>query len=96
MSIDDFADAHADLHRVADYEPKQRKTSGAIRVTFANGRDAFVRRGRVLGRGPIATFYNKAQAEAEAVAFIQEGAEAGAMVTVIERSHGRNVSRVNG
>jgi hypothetical protein len=62
--------------------------SWAIRVTFANGRDAFVRHGGVIGRGPIATFHSKAKAEAQAALF-REGLDAGDVVTVIERSHGR-------
>lgn len=62
--------------------------SWAIRVTYANGKDAFLRHGGVIGRGPIATFYSKAKAEEEA-AFVREGLDAGDVVTVIERSHGR-------
>lgn len=62
--------------------------SWAIRVTFANGKDAFLRLGGVIGRGPIATFHSKAKAEMEA-AFIREGLYEGDVVTVIERSHGR-------
>lgn len=64
----------------------------AIRVTFANGRDAFVRQGGVIGRGPIATFYSKAKAEEQA-AFFREGLDAGDVVTVIERSHGRRAGQ---
>lgn len=60
----------------------------AIRVTYTNGRDAFVRHGGVIGRGPIATFHSKAKAEEQA-AFVREGLDAGELVTVIERSHGR-------
>lgn len=62
--------------------------SWAIRVTFANGRDAFLRRGSLIGRGPIATFYSKAKADEEA-AIVQDGLNDGDVVTVIERSHGR-------
>lgn len=62
--------------------------SWAIRVTFANGKDAFLRHGGVIGRGPIATFYSKAKAEEQA-AFVREGLDAGDVATVIERSHGR-------
>ena len=68
-------------------------TSWAIRVTFANGRDAFLRRGGVIGRGPIATFHSKEKAEEEA-AFVREGCAAEDSVTVIERSHGRREFRV--
>ena len=64
--------------------------SWAIRVTFANGKDAFLRHGGVIGRGPIATFHSKQKAEAEA-AFIREGMDAGDVVAVIERSHGRRL-----
>jgi hypothetical protein len=61
----------------------------AIRVTYANGRQALLRHGRVIGRGPVATFHSKAKAEAEA-AFLREGLDAGDVVTVFERSHGRS------
>ncbi len=62
--------------------------SWAIRVTFANGKDAFLRHGGVIGRGPIATFHSKAKAEEEA-SFVREGLDTGDVVMVIERSHGR-------
>ncbi len=62
--------------------------SWAIRVTFANGRDAFLRHGRGIGRGPIATYHSKAKAE-EYASFVRDGLDAGDVVTVIERSHGR-------
>lgn len=64
------------------------RLSWAIRVTFANGREAFVRRGGVIGRGPIATYYTKAAAEDD-VRFLREGFEADDVITIIERSHGR-------
>lgn len=69
-----------------------RALTWAIRVTFADGRDAFVRHGGVIGRGPIATFHSKAKAEEQA-AFVRQGMETGDVVMVIERSHGRNVAR---
>lgn len=62
--------------------------SWAIRVTFANGKDALLRHGGVIGKGPIATFYSKAKADEQA-AFIKEGLDAGDVITVFERSHGR-------
>jgi hypothetical protein len=62
--------------------------SWAIRVTYANGRTAFLRHGGVIGRGPIVTFHSKAKADADA-AFLRHGLDAGDVVTVIERSHGR-------
>ncbi len=62
--------------------------SWAIRVTFANGKDAFLRHGGVIGRGPIATFHVKEKAEEQA-SFVREGLDAGDVITVIERSHGR-------
>jgi hypothetical protein len=66
-----------------------RKTiSWAIRVTFANGKEAFLRHGGIIGRGPIATWHSKAKAEREA-AFVCEGCSSEDVVTVIERSHGR-------
>lgn len=71
------------------------RLSWAIRITFANGRDAFLRHGGKVGHGPIATYYSKAKAEEQA-AFVREGLDAGDVVTIIERSHGRNVSRADG
>jgi len=59
----------------------------AIRVAFPNGKEAFLRQGGVIGSGPIATFYSKEKAEAEAVVIRQQRLIDG--VTVIERSHGR-------
>lgn len=60
----------------------------ALRVTFADGSDAFLRHGGVIGRGPIVTFYSKAKADEQA-AFIRQGLDTGDVVTVIQRSHGR-------
>lgn len=65
-----------------------KKPSWAIRVTFASGREAFLRHGGVIGRGPIARFHSKAKADDQA-AFIREGMDAGDVVAVIERSHGK-------
>jgi hypothetical protein len=65
------------------------RVTWAIRVMYANGRSAFIRRGGRPGTGPIATFYSKAAADAEA-AILQEALDDdGAVVAVIERSHGR-------
>jgi hypothetical protein len=65
-----------------------RARTWAIRVTFANGREALLRQGGVIGRGLVASFYSQEQAEKQA-AFIREGMEQGDIVTVFERSHGR-------
>lgn len=65
-----------------------RPMTWAIRVTFANGRDAFVRHGWVIGRGPIATYRTREQADKDAD-FVRQGLDAGDTVMVIERSHGR-------
>jgi hypothetical protein len=65
-----------------------RAITWAVRVTFANGRDAFLRHGGVIGRGPIATYRTKAQAE-DAAALLRVGLDAADTVIVIERSHGR-------
>lgn len=65
-----------------------RAITWAIRVTYADGKTALVRQGSVPGRGPIATFYTKAKADEQA-AFIRQGMEPGDVVTVFERSHGR-------
>lgn len=69
-----------------------RPVCWAIRVTFANGKDAFLRHGGVIGRGPIVTFHSKAKAEREA-AFVRHGCSSEDVVTVIERSHGRLADR---
>ena len=66
-----------------------RAMTWAIRVTFADGHTAFVRVGGVIGRGSIWTFYSHAQAEAAAAEFRQSVTPQD-VVTVIERSHGRN------
>ncbi len=65
-----------------------RASRWAIRVTFADGRTAFLRHGGVIGHGPIVSFPSKAKADAEA-AFVREGLDAGDVITVLERSHGR-------
>ena len=65
-----------------------KKPSWAIRVIYAGGGTAFLRRGSVVGRGPIVTFHSKAAAEREA-AFLRDGMDADDVITVIERSHGR-------
>lgn len=65
----------------------------AIRVMFADGRTAFLRRGGV-GTGPIVTFRTKALADGQA-AFLRQGLDAEDVVTVIERSHGRNAVHVS-
>lgn len=62
--------------------------SYAIRITFANGKEALLRHGGVIGRGPVATFHSKMVAEREA-AFVREGCASEDTVTVFERSHGR-------
>lgn len=72
-----------------------RAMSWAVRVTFADGRVAFLRRGGVIGHGPIATFYTKACADTEA-SFLREGLDAKDVVTVIERSHGRQAEALRG
>ena len=66
--------------------------SWAIRVTYANGREAFLRHGIVPGTGPIVTFHSKAKADAEAAIF-RDNLNAGDAITVIERSHGRRTDR---
>lgn len=67
-----------------------RAITFAIRVTFADGRTAFIRQGGVIGKGPIATYRTKADADAE-VLRISHGVDAPDVFTVIERSHGRRV-----
>lgn len=62
-----------------------RAITWAIRITLSDGRDVFARRGG-LGRGPIATYYTKAAADAAADDLRSILPHA---VTVIERSHGR-------
>lgn len=69
-----------------------RAITWAVRVTFANGREAFLRvrhaREAPLGRGPIASFRLKSLAD-DAAARLVGTLEAGDVVTVIERSHGK-------
>lgn len=68
-----------------------KKPSWAIRVTFADGRTAFIRISGTTGPGPMWTFYSKADAEAKADE-LRAGIWPWESVTVIQRSHGRNVS----
>lgn len=65
-----------------------RSITWAIRVTFADGRSAFLRQGGITGHGAIRSFPSKEQAEAEAVV-LRAALDARDTVTVIERSHGR-------
>ena len=67
--------------------------SWAIRVTYADGRVALLRNGILPGRGSIVNFHSKAKADAEA-AFLREGLNAGDVVTVFERSHGRTTRTI--
>lgn len=69
-----------------------RPITWAIRVTFRDGRTALMRHGGVIGRGPIASFPSKAKAD-EYAAFVREGLDTGDVVTVFERSHGRQVQQ---
>lgn len=63
-----------------------RPITWAIRLTMADGRAVFVREGRQIGRGPIATFRHKESAECEADLW---RARTRHTVEVVERSHGR-------
>lgn len=65
-----------------------RAITWASRATFANGRTAFVRDGGVTGRGRITNYRTSAEAETQAIA-LRKVLAAGDVVTVIERSHGR-------
>jgi len=65
-----------------------RAITWAIRLTFEDGRMAFLRAGGRISRGPIATFYTKYQADIVAASVRQTMAPE-ATVDVIERSHGR-------
>lgn len=66
-----------------------RPITWAIRVTLADGRTVFLRQGGVIGNGPIATYRSKAAADADADALRQRMDARD--ITVIERSHGRQV-----
>lgn len=63
-----------------------RPITWAIRITLSDGRIAFVRKGGVMGRGPIETYRTQASADARADELRQILPHE---VTVIERSHGR-------
>lgn len=68
-----------------------RAITWAIRVTFATGRSAFLRHGGVIGQGPIVSFHSKAAADTKAD-FLRQGMDQSDVITVIERSHGRQTS----
>lgn len=64
-----------------------RSITWAVRLTFADGRKAFVRQGGRIGRGAIETFPVKSYADTAAGALrVRFGAQS---AEVIERSHGR-------
>lgn len=65
-----------------------RAVCWAIRVTFATGQHAFLRRGGVFGQGPIMSFTTKDRAERDAED-LRNKLDVQSVVTVIERSHGR-------
>lgn len=64
-----------------------RAMTWAIRATALDGREYFVRRGGLIGSGPIWTF--RTNAEAVGVAEALRSRPEFRAVTVIERSHGR-------
>jgi len=54
----------------------------AIRVTYPNGQDAWLRRGATIGAGPIVEFRTKHLAELN-VELIREGLDADTVVSVV-------------
>lgn len=66
-----------------------RPITFAIRVTLPDGRIALLRKGGVIGRGPIATYSTRAAAEHD-IEFMRRHLDATAF-EVFERSHGRQV-----
>lgn len=59
----------------------------AVRVTFANGEDAYLRRGSRIGSGPVVTFGTRKLAEINAE-FVGHGLDSGAVVTVVQYRKG--------
>jgi hypothetical protein len=53
-----------------------------IRVTFADGRDAWLRTGATPGEGHVVRFHSKADADRQA-AFMREGMSEGDVVSVV-------------
>lgn len=60
----------------------------AIRVTYANGDEAWLRHGSTVGAGPIVKFTTRHTAEAN-VDLISPGLDDGAVVTVVCFHRGR-------
>lgn len=67
----------------------------AIRVTFADGNEAWLRHGSRIGSGPIATFGSRKLAEINAE-FVGHGLDAGAVVTIIEHHKLKSVAPTEG
>lgn len=68
-----------------------RPITWAVRLTLSDGRVVFARVNGAIGRGPIATFRTKDQADTEAKHWRRwEGHVQN--VEVIERSHGRQLT----
>jgi hypothetical protein len=64
-----------------------RAITWAIRLTATDGRTGFYRLGGVPGKGRIATFYSKDEANAAAASLREQPTSL--KIDVIERSHGR-------
>lgn len=75
--------------------PESSRTAGerwAIRVTFRNGEDAWLRHGSVPGVGQIVTFTNRRLAEKEA-AFVREGLSDGDVAMIVSAFPKRRTRR---
>lgn len=73
---------HGDLPRRTT-SPLKRPTRWAIRVTLANGHDAYLRHGWKIGSGSIVLFRSKRDAELSAESFVAPGLDDGSVVTVV-------------
>lgn len=59
----------------------------AIRVTYQNGEEAWLRHGSRIGAGPLATFGTRKLADINAD-FVKQGMDAGTVVTVVQHRRG--------
>jgi hypothetical protein len=70
--------------RVAPTSSRTKTTRWAIRVTYPDGREAWLRHGASIGEGPVVRFGTKKLAEINAE-FVSHGLPEGTTVTVVRR-----------